>query len=95
MVKPSLANPPPHKEISTIKQSDLRGHSRGTWRQLPYRRKFLRHEKFTKSLKTGFSRLFIRDTTPDIRESHTNVFSIKLYGIRSIVANVHLIDTVR
>ena len=33
MVKPSLANPPPHKEISTIKQSSLRGHSRGPWRQ--------------------------------------------------------------
>ena len=29
---------------------------------IPYRRKFSRHEKFTKSLKTGFSRLFIRET---------------------------------
>ena len=48
-----------------------------------------------KSLKTGFLCLFIRETTPDIRESHTNVFSIKLYSTRSIVANVHLIETVR
>ena len=29
---------------------------------IPYRRKFSRHEEFTKSLKTGFSRLFIRET---------------------------------
>ena len=57
--------------------------------QVPYRQKFSRHEKFMKSLKTGFSRLFIRETTPDICESHANVFSIKLYSIRSIIANVH------
>ena len=56
---------------------------------IPYRRKFSRHEKFTKSLKTGFSHLFIRDTTPDICESHANVFSIKLYSIRSIITKVH------
>ena len=30
---------------------------------VPYRWKFLRHEKFAKSLKTGFSRLFVRETT--------------------------------
>ena len=35
---------------------------------IPYRRKFSRHEKFAKSLKTGFSRLFVRETTPDIRK---------------------------
>ena len=58
-------------------------------KRVPYRRKFSRHEKFTKSLKTGFSRLFIRETTPDIRELHANVFLIKLYIIRSIIANVH------
>ena len=35
MVKPSLANPPQHKEISTIKQlqSSLRGHSQGPWHE--------------------------------------------------------------
>ena len=33
-----------------------------------YRRKFSRHEKFTKSLKTGFSRLFVREIASDIRE---------------------------
>ena len=33
MVKPSLSNPPLHKEISSVKQSSLRGHSRGPWRQ--------------------------------------------------------------
>ena len=33
MVKPSLSNRPLHKEISTIKQSNLRGHRRGPWRQ--------------------------------------------------------------
>ena len=33
MVKLSLSNPPLHKEISTIKQSSLRGHSLGPWRQ--------------------------------------------------------------
>ena len=53
---------------------------------IPYRRKFSRHEKFTKSLKTGFSRLFICETTPDIHESHANVFSIKLHSIWSIIA---------
>ena len=37
MVKPSLSNCPLHKEISTIKQSSLRGHSRGSWRQLASR----------------------------------------------------------
>ena len=40
---------------------------------IPYRRKFSRHEKFAKSLKTGFSRLFVRETTPDIRKSHANI----------------------
>ena len=33
MIKSSLSNPPLHKEISTIKQSSLQGHSRGLWRQ--------------------------------------------------------------
>ena len=33
MVKPSLSNRPLHKEISTIKQSSLRGHIRGPWRE--------------------------------------------------------------
>ena len=36
------------------------------------------HEKFAKSLKTGFSRLFVRKTTPDIRESRANI-KILLY----------------
>ena len=56
---------------------------------IPYRWKFSRHEKFTKSLKTGFSCLFIHDTATDICESHANVFSIKFYSIRSIIANMH------
>ena len=33
MVKPSLSNRPVHKEISTIKQYNLQGHSRVPWRQ--------------------------------------------------------------
>ena len=33
MVKPSLSNLPLHKEISTIKQSSLRGHSQGPCHQ--------------------------------------------------------------
>ena len=40
---------------------------------VPYRRKFSWHEKFVKSLKTGFSCLFIRKTIPDIRESHAYI----------------------
>ena len=33
----------------------------GLYSIVPYRRKFSRHEKFAKSLKTGFSRLFVRE----------------------------------
>ena len=45
----------------------------GSYTYIPYRRKFSRHEKFAKSLKTGFLHLFVRETTPDIRKSHANI----------------------
>ena len=34
-----------------------------------YRQKFLRHENFVKSLKTGFSYFFVQIMTPDICKS--------------------------
>ena len=44
-----------------------------TMADIPYRRKFSRHEKFVKSLKTGLLHLFVHETTPDIHESHVNI----------------------
>ena len=40
----------------------------GSYLTLPYRQKFLRDVIFAKNLKTGFSRLFVRESTPAIHK---------------------------
>ena len=47
----------------------------------------MRHEIFMKSLKTGLSRLFVHETTPEIHESQPNYNNTMIIG--TIINNIN------